>query len=48
MMISSSDWVRLRVFETELQVLEKKKKKPKVRQWLELEIKKLKEKLDVS
>ena len=47
-MISSSDWVRLRVFETELQVLELKNKKPKVRQWLESEIKKLKEKLDAS
>jgi len=47
-MISSSDWLRLRVFESELQVLELRDKKPKVRQWLEQEISKIKEKLDDS
>ena len=43
-MLDSSDWVRLRCFEYELQRLEIINKEPIIRAWLEVEIEKLKEK----
>jgi hypothetical protein len=43
-MLDSSDWVKLRCFEYELQKLEIIDKEPIIRAWLEEEIEKLKEK----
>lgn len=47
-MLSSEDWARLVVFEKELQRLTYLNKEPLIRPWLEVEIKKLKEKLNGS
>ena len=47
-MLDSHDWVRLRCFEYELQKLELQNKEPIIRAWLEVEIEKLKEKLNDS
>lgn len=44
LMLSGAEWVKLRCFEYELQTLEIRHKKPKIRKWLENEIRKLKEK----
>jgi len=43
-MLDSTEWVKLRCFEYELQKLEIKNKEPIIRAWLEEEIEKLKEK----
>ena len=43
-MLDSPDWVRLRCFEYELQTLEIKNIEPIVREYLQKEINKLKEK----
>jgi len=43
-MLDSTDWVKLRCFEYELQKLEITDKEPIIRAWLEEEIEKLKEK----
>ena len=43
-MLDSPDWVKLRCFEYELQALEIKNIEPVVREYLEKEINKLKEK----
>ena len=43
-MLDSTDWVKLRCFEYELQKLEIINKEPIIRAWLEEEINKLKEK----
>lgn len=44
-MLSSYEWLVLRVFQTELQNLEINDKKPKVREWLEKRIKELKDRI---
>lgn len=43
-MLDSTEWIKLRCFEYELQRLEIKNKEPIIRAWLEEEIKKLREK----
>ena len=43
-MLDSTEWVKLRCFEYELQKLEIKDKEPIIRAWLQEEIEKLKEK----
>lgn len=43
-MLSSYEWLLLRVLETELQNLEVHNKKPKIRNWLQQRINILKEK----
>ena len=43
-MLDSTEWVKLRCFEYELQKLKIKNKEPIIRAWLEKEIEKLKEK----
>lgn len=45
LMLSSYEWLLLRVLETELQNLEIYNKKPKIRNWLQQRIKSLKEKI---
>ena len=48
MMLTSEEWVRLRVFEQELQKLNIIDKELVIRAWLEEQIEKLKEKLNDS
>ena len=48
MMLTSEEWVRLRVFEQELQRLNIIDKELVIRAWLEEQIEKLKEKLNDS
>jgi hypothetical protein len=44
-MLSSYEWMLLRVLETELQNLELNNKKPKIRNWLQQRINNLKDKI---
>lgn len=44
-LLTSYEWLLLRVLETELQNLEVQNKKPKIRNWLQQRIKSLKEKI---
>lgn len=44
-LLTSYEWLLLRVLETELQNLEVQNKKPKIRKWLQQRINSLKEKM---